>query len=157
VQPPRGLHHPCQLLAQRNRPGCGELAQGSFVIGDQNATGGHVTFWGALWPLLNPLSGSPPPVGFFGVAPNTANDPPRCGDGWAAGPGDGDSWGMSESFEPPKSVPALMAVIVSSSSTWSKGMFHGNVVKVVVVKANPGYAPDIFHVGTGTIVAQICP
>jgi hypothetical protein len=32
----------------------------------------------------------------------------------------------------------------------------GNTVHMVVVKTNPGYAPDPGHAGTGTVVATIC-
>jgi hypothetical protein len=49
-----------------------------------------------------------------------------------------------------------MAVIVSSSVSKSGPTISGNTVHLVVVKTNPGYAPDPGHAGTGTVVAQIC-
>jgi len=127
----------------------GLLASGSFVIGDRHATvGATVNYWGAFWPLFNPLSGGPAPLFFGGFVANTPHNPPQCGDAW--------STGLDDSFEPPKSVPSLMAVAVSSSITLSHWAFHGNTVKVVVVKTNPGYSPNPLHPGKGTVVAEIC-
>ncbi len=126
----------------------GLLGHGSFVIGDKNATvGAKVLFWGASWPFFNSLSGG---SAFFpGFAAHTPNNPPQCGDSWTSG--------LDDSFEPPKAVPSLMAVVVSSSIKFSNWAFHGNTVKVVVVKTDPGYRPSLFHAGSGTVVAQVCP
>jgi DNA-binding beta-propeller fold protein YncE len=126
-------------------------AGGSFALGNQNATlGSTVTFWAAQWSKLNLLSGGPAPVSFKGFAANTPNNPPRCGDSWTAGTGN--------SVKPPGSVPALMAVVASSSITQSNdATISGNTAKVVVVQTNPGYAPNPGHPGTGTVLAELCP
>lgn len=124
-------------------------ARGSFVIGDQNATlGNRVTFWGAQWWKLNSLSGGPAPPSFKGFASNTPNNPPRCGDSWTSRPGN--------SSNPPATVPEFIAVIASSSITKSGSTISGNTPEVVVVKTDPGYAPNPGHSGTGTVVAEVC-
>lgn len=126
----------------------GESAGGNFVIGDVNsAVGTPVTFWGAKWSKLNALSGGPAPASFKGFA-NTPSTPPPCGTGWSTGPGN--------SSGPPSSVPAFMAVIVSSSISKSGSTISGNTPHVVVVRTDPGYAPNPGHAGTGTVVAVVC-
>jgi hypothetical protein len=49
-----------------------------------------------------------------------------------------------------------MAVIVSSSVSQTGPVISGNVVHMVVVKTNPGYAGNPGHAGTGAVVATIC-
>jgi hypothetical protein len=49
-----------------------------------------------------------------------------------------------------------MLVIVSSSVSKSGSSITGNIAHEVIVKTDPGYAPDPSHPGTGTVVAQIC-
>jgi hypothetical protein len=49
-----------------------------------------------------------------------------------------------------------MGVIVSSSISQSGSAISGNVVHIIIVKTNPGYAPDPGHPGTGTIVGSVC-
>ena len=132
-----------------------KLASGSFVIGDQNAAvGSSVTFWGAQWSgtntkwwTTNTVSGGSP-RSFKGFADNTAANPPPCGQNWSTRPGNSSS--------PPASVPQYMAVIVSSAIGMSGSTITGNTVHVVVVKTNPGYAPDPGHRGTGTVVGVVC-
>jgi hypothetical protein len=47
-----------------------------------------------------------------------------------------------------------MGTLVSSSIKKSTtGAIVGSVVKIVVVKTNPGYAPNPMDPGTGTVVA----
>src|SRR5271166_1719573 len=63
-------------------------AEGSFVIGDGNASvGSSVTFWGAQWWKANTLSGGLAPASFKGFA-DTAGSPPECGETWSTRPGD---------------------------------------------------------------------
>jgi hypothetical protein len=50
-----------------------------------------------------------------------------------------------------------MGVIVASSVTKEGSAVDGVWGKVVVVRTDPGYAPDPGHQGTGTIVATFCP
>jgi hypothetical protein len=75
---------------------------------------------------------------------------PRCGTGrlnLANRPNDAT---------PPATVPAYMAVIVSSSVLKFGPLAIGNIAHVVVVKTDPGYAADPSHAGTGTVVGTIC-
>ena len=121
---------------------------GSFVIGDKNASiGNSVTFWGAQWAKDNSLSGVAAPRDFKGFAENPTT--PSCTAGWTADPGN--------STPPPDGpLPAFIAVIVTSSADQSGSTTSGNTVHIVIVKTNPGYAPDVGHAGTGVVVAQIC-
>jgi Bacterial Ig-like domain (group 1) len=133
----------CQILVFAFAPG-----GGSFVIGDKNAAvGTNVTFWGAHWWTLNSLSGGPAPASFKGFAefPKT----PACGIGWSTDPG-------NSTPPPPGPLPAYMAVIVTSKATQSGSAISGNTLHLVIVKTNPGYAPDPGHAGTGTVVQVIC-
>lgn len=121
---------------------------GSFVIGNLNsAIGTSVEFWGAQWAKLNRLSGGPAPASFKGFAESPKT--PACGTDWSADPGN--------STPPPAApLPALMAVIVTSSATKSGNMISGNTLHIVIVMTNPGYAPNPGHAGTGTVVLNVC-
>jgi hypothetical protein len=125
------------------------LATGSFVIGDNGTRSwsvNTVTFWGAQWAKDNSLSGGSAPHSFKGFAENPT--PPSCGTAWSADPGN--------STPPPDGpLPAYMAVIVTSSAAQSGSTISGNIVEIVIVKTNPGYAPNPGHAGTGTVVAVV--
>jgi hypothetical protein len=124
-------------------------ADGSFVIGDQNAAlGTSVTFWGAQWWKLNPLSTGSAPAAFKGFA-NTPSGPPVCGSAWSTDPGN--------SSEPPAGpLPELIEVIVSTEITKSGQTISGDTHEVVLVLTEPGYAANPGHAGTGTVVAVVC-
>jgi hypothetical protein len=126
----------------------GTVAGGNFVIGDGNAASGtSVTFWGAQWWKVNSLSGGSGPAAFKGFQNKPATA--ACGQSWTGEPGN--------STPPPAGpLPAYMEVIVSSKVSKSGSEISGNTVHLVVVKTNPGYAPNPGHAGTGTVVAQIC-
>jgi hypothetical protein len=125
------------------------LDHGTFAVGDGNAAlGALVTFWGARWAALNTLSGGPAPSSFKGFAGQTSTKPPACGTSYGARPGN--------SGQPPSSVPSFMAVVVSSRVKKSGSTITGNIVHIVIVQTDPGYAPNPGHPGTGTIVAQLC-
>ncbi len=126
----------------------GTAQGGNFVIGDGNAAAGNaVTFWGAQWQKLNTLTGGPAPASFEGFQNQPAQA--ACGQGWTTDPGN--------STPPPSgSLPAYMAVIVSSSINQSGSVISGDTPGMVVVKTNGGYAPDPGHLGTGTVIAKIC-
>jgi hypothetical protein len=49
-----------------------------------------------------------------------------------------------------------MGVIVSSTVTQNGSVISGDIKEVVIVKTNPGYAPDPGNPGTGTIVGVLC-
>ena len=125
------------------------IAGGTFVIGDGNAAvGTAVTFWGAQWWKRNDLSGGSAPAAFKGFE-NAPASLPACGATWSTEPGN--------SPPPPAGpLPAFMAVIVSGSISKSGSTISGDVVHEVIVRTNPGYAPDPGHAGTGTVVASIC-
>jgi hypothetical protein len=115
---------------------------GSFVIGDLDAVAGaQVTFWGSQWDKANHLSGGSTPASFKGYA-NTVD-----GAIWTSDPGN--------SSAPPDTIPAYIAVIASSSITKSGSTIQGNVPIIVIVKTDPGYAPDGGHAGTGTVLAVL--
>jgi hypothetical protein len=127
---------------------CTVAGGGSFVIGDENAAvGTAVTFWGAQWWKLNSLSGGAAPASFKGFE----KSPPAvtCGTNWTTSPGN--------SPPPPSGpLPALIAVIVSSSIGKSGPTISGDTVQIVLVQTNPGYQPNPGHAGTGTVVARLC-
>jgi len=120
---------------------------GSFVIGDNqnSAIGNSVTFWDSSWLQDNSLSSGPHSFKGFAQNPTT----PTCGAAWSADTGN--------STPPPAGpLPALMAVIVTSSAVQSGSTVSGNTVQIVIVQTNPGYAPNPGHAGTGTVVAVVC-
>jgi len=118
----------------------------TFVIGDLNAfIGEQVTFWGVQWDNLNSLSGGAAPSMFKGYATATSAQPPGPGGVWTSTSGNRSV--------PPASIPSYMAVMVSSSITKSGSTISGDILRMVVVRTDPGYG----HVGTGTVLAVIAP
>ncbi|HVS31410.1 MAG TPA: BACON domain-containing protein [Thermoanaerobaculia bacterium] len=119
---------------------------GHFVIGDTNATvGRNVTFWSSQWWKLNSLSGGAPRSAFKGFAESSTE---TCGSQWSSDPGN--------SAPPPAAVPEYLAVLASSRMQANGSRLEGDVVKIVVVQTNPGYAGNPGHPGTGVVVAVIC-
>ncbi len=119
---------------------------GDFAVGDKTSTG-SVTFWGARWFFANSLSGGSPPRSFKGFENSTFV--PACGATiWTTTGGN--------SPHPPGTIPTYMGVIVTSKVTKSGSQVSGNIVHIVVVKTNPGYAPNPGSPGTGTVVAIVC-
>jgi hypothetical protein len=123
-------------------------AGGTFVIGDltPQAAGDRVMFWGAQWQKTNLLSGGTDTREFKGFEGGIG--PSACGGTWTSLPGN--------SSNPPSAVPEYMAVIVSSHVTKSGASLSGDVVRIVVVKTDPGYSSNPGHAGTGTVVAVLC-
>jgi hypothetical protein len=125
---------------------------GTFVVGDLTvgplgqAIGKNVTFWGAQWWKLNSLSGGSAPAAFKGFEDAPAM--PGCNVNWTTDPGN--------STPPPATIPAYMAIIVSSSITKSGSTISGDTPHLVIVKTDPGYQGNPGHAGTGTIVGVIC-
>jgi hypothetical protein len=126
------------------------VADGNFVIGDGNAAvGTSVTFWGAQWWNANSLSGGVAPASFKGFA-ETPGTLPACGETWSSLPGN--------SLGPPLGpLPEFIDVIVASRIEKSGRTISGDTKEVVVVKTEPGYAPDPGHAGVGTVVEKVCP
>jgi hypothetical protein len=132
-------------------------AGGGFALGDQDvdsATPATTLTWsGAKWSKLNPLSGGTAPASFQGFAQTFTNGTttvtdPACGGTWTARTGG--------SAALPSSVPAYMAVVVPTKVTQAGSTISGNVAEVVIVKTNPGYQPNPADPGTGTVVATLC-
>lgn len=134
----------------------GTSSGATFVIGDLAPTGtgpalpgDTVTWWGSQWAKLNPMTGGPPPSsmkGFAGFEDMPAA--PTCGSNWTTDPGN--------STPPPSSVPDYMGVIVSSHVTQNGSVISGDVKHVVIVRNNPGYAPNPGSPGTGTVLGYLC-
>ena len=121
----------------------------NFVIGNLNAVVGQkVTFWGAQWSKKNSLSGGATPSGFKGFANNPSPNPFNCGGTWTSLTGDAG---------PPATLPQYITVMVASTATKSSSTISGNVVKVVIIKVDPGYLPDTDVPGTGTVYSVVCP
>ena len=124
-------------------------SDGLFVIGDgaNHAVGARVNFWGAHWPKNNPTTkdGSSPGA-FKGFA--VGNATPSCGGTWTDRPGN--------SSKPPKNLPELMAVVVTSDITKKGSSISGTIRRIVVVRVEPGYGPAPGHAGYGTVVAELC-
>ena len=127
-------------------------ASGDFVLGDATAAAAGptttVTFWGAEWSSLNTLSVGVVEPSFKGFAATPSSGPPACGGTWLTAPGNSSS--------PVATVPTYMGVAVASVVAKSGSRVSGNIVQIVVVKTDPGYAPNPGHPGTGTIVATYC-
>jgi hypothetical protein len=120
---------------------------GAFVIGDlENTPGAHVYWWGAQWWKNDHLSTGLAPASFKGF--ELTNSSPWCGQTWTTRPGN--------SPHPPKTVPAVMAVIVASHIMKRGPVVSGDIVHIILVRTNPGYGPNPGHPGTGTILAQLC-
>ena len=129
-------------VAKRNE----KLVKLLDAIGDLNATVGRsVTFWGSQWEKLNTLSGGASAASFKGFASDPAA--PTAATAFTAAPGN--------SAPPPSGVASYIGVIVTSNVTKSGSTITGNVVGLVVVKVDPGYADNPGHPGTGTVVAVI--
>ncbi len=117
---------------------------GSFVIGD-GVAGSRVYFWGADWAAQNPLSGGDPPRAFKGFASSSAQS---CGATFTARPG--------RSAAPPAAVASFVAVAVTGSVSKSGPEISGTVQKIVVVRTDAGYGPDLGSPRTGEVVATVC-
>jgi hypothetical protein len=118
---------------------------GSFVVGDQSASG-PVTFWGSQWAKANKVSrGAPSSFKGFEDAPAL----PTCGTNWTTDPGN--------STPPPAGpLPSYMAVVVASQVNQAGSTISGNTLHIVIIKTDPGYQGNPGHPGTGTVVATFC-
>jgi hypothetical protein len=124
---------------------------GAFVIGDQSAVvGSQVTFWGAQWWKDNSLSAGAAPAAFKGFA-DTATL--QCGQQWTTDPGNSSA---PPAAVGPVTADGLVPMVVSSNVTKSGSVISGDTAEVVLVRVDPGYAPDPGHPGTGTVVDVVC-
>jgi hypothetical protein len=130
----------------------------AFVIGDLEAPpaapiGNHVYFWGSQWWTMNPMTMGPAPAsmkGFAGFEDNPLGVPPACGKGqqWTTDTGN--------ATPPPQTIPAVMAILVSSKIVQNGSVISGDIKEIVIVKTDPGYAPNPGSPGTGTILGVLC-
>jgi hypothetical protein len=128
-------------------------SRGAFVLGDLTVAAAGpstlLTWWGSDWSGLNSLSGGAAGTSFKGFAGVlTPSAPPACSGTWTTGPGN--------SPPPVGTIPSYMGVLVVGSIQAKGNTFSGSTPKIVVVKTNPGYAPNPGHRGTGTYVATYC-
>lgn len=132
-------------------------SKGAFVLGDSTVATAtpttSVTWWSDIWWLQNTVSGGFAPDSFKGFAAGvstlpTATPANSCGTKFVTRAGN--------SPPPTTEVPSYMGVIVADSVTKSGPAVNGAWGKIVVVKTDPGYAPDAGHPGTGEIVATFC-
>jgi hypothetical protein len=129
---------------------------GAFTLGDQTAaaalvSGASVTWWGAEWSRANVQSAGGAPASFKGFADVTTPAPPACGGTFTTRPG-------NSSAAPAASViPSYMGVITTAAASKSGNTISGPITGIVVVRTDPGYAPDPGDPGTGTVVATFCP
>jgi len=128
---------------------------GSFVVGDSSAgvltagaigAGNAVSFWGAQWAKANDLSGGAAPSAFKGFSNSPVT--PVCGIAWAAAPGN--------SSPPAADVPTYTAMIVATTIIEKDSKIAGNTAHVVIVRTDPGYAPNPGHAGTALVVGVLC-
>jgi hypothetical protein len=123
----------------------GDLSAGKLTPGAIGA-GNAITFWGAQWAKINSLSGGSAPSAFKGFSDNPVT--PTCGIPWSAAPGN--------SSPPPAGVPTYTAMIVASSISKGGALSTGDTLHIVIVRTDPGYAPNPGHAGTGVIVGVLC-
>jgi hypothetical protein len=130
----------------------------TFVVGDLTVPPANLSlnayFWGSQWDQMNPMSGPGPSPsamkGFAGFENNFLGfPPPVCGGNWSTDTG-------NSTPPPPGPLPAFMGVIVSSNVTQNGSVISGDIKDVVIVRTNPGYAPNPGSPGTGTIVGFLC-
>jgi hypothetical protein len=131
-------------------------SRGAFSLGDQTVAAATpattVTWWADTWNTLNSLTGGTAPAAYKGfdgkVSLPTSTPPAICGSNWTTRTGN--------SPPPTAGVPSYMGVLVTSKVVTSGGVISGNTTHIVVVRINPGYAPNPGSHGTGVIVATYC-
>ncbi|GAC1611755.1 MAG: hypothetical protein NVS3B26_27780 [Mycobacteriales bacterium] len=131
-------------------------SRGAFTLGDRTVAAASpstsITWWADNWYQLNSLTGGTAPSSFKGfaatVALPTSTPPAACGGNWQTLPGN--------SPPPTAGVPSYMGVLVTSRVSKTGNSIAGNTTHIVVVRTDPGYAPDPQSHGTGTIVATYC-
>jgi len=121
-----------------------------FVIGDveAHAIGDNVNFWGAQWWKNNQMSGlvSNGVAAFKGYATESTN---ACGGTWVSKPGN--------SSNPPNTIPSKIVIIVTSKVIKNGNDISGNIVQLLNVDVDPGYAGNPGHWGTGNVTSVVCP
>jgi uncharacterized repeat protein (TIGR01451 family) len=131
-------------------------SRGAFTLGDKTVAAAGpattLTWWADTWWKLNSLTGGSASASFKGFVDTirlpTTSPANICSGTWTTDPGN--------SPPPTAGVPSYMGVVVPGSVTKSGSTVTGNYGRIVVVKVNPGYAPNPANHGTGKIVATFC-
>jgi len=120
-----------------------------FVIGDAEASdiGATVNFWGAQWWKNNQMSDtvSHGVAAFKGYATTSSN---VCGGTWESRPGN--------SYDPPATLDADIAVIVTSTVIKDGAAIRGGIKRIVMVHQDGGYGPNPGHSGNGVVTSIVC-
>lgn len=136
------------------------LPNGTFMLGDVTAqtdsgTSATATWWSSQWNKLNQLSKGNAPSQLKGFASNLFDNGTAVSQLSCATTTFTYLTGGGNSANPPASVPAYMAVAVSSHINGQSNL-GGNVVHIYIVRTNDGYQPDPSYPGTGTVIGQLC-
>ena len=73
----------------------------------------------------------------------------RCGGSWQSRPGN--------SSNPPATIAADIAVVVTSTVVKSGPDIRGDIKQIVVVHHDGGYGPNPGHRGNGQVTSIVCP
>lgn len=127
---------------------------GTFLVGDTSAAGGGtVTWWDSSWAKVNAFSHGSAASAMKGFAPGapvpTSSPSPTCGGAWS-------TTGGNSAPPPQTGIPSYMGVFTTGSADKSGPSISGTTVSIIVVKVDPGYAPNPGHGGTGTVIATFC-
>ena len=120
-----------------------------FVIGDveNHDLGATVNFWGDQWWTNNRTSQSASP-GVASFKGYTDISTAACGGTWSASGGN--------SLVPPDTIPADVAVIVTSSATKDGMTVGGDIKQILIVHSDGGYGPSPGHPGGGVVTQVTC-
>jgi hypothetical protein len=120
-----------------------------FVIGDSEPSdiGATVNFWGAQWWKNNQMTDtvSHGVASFKGYATTSDN---LCGGTWQSRPGN--------SYNPPSTIDADVAVIVTSTVIKDGASIRGGIKRIVMVHQDGGYGPNPGHAGNGVVTSVVC-
>jgi hypothetical protein len=144
---------PATPLASRasasDDPQNGSAPVAVFVIGDSEPSdiGATVNFWGAQWWKNNQMSDTVTAgvASFKGFATTSDN---VCGGIWQSRPGN--------SYDPPNTIDADIAVVVTSTVIKNGAAIHGSIKRIVIVHHDGGYGPNPGHAGNGIITSVVC-
>jgi hypothetical protein len=120
-----------------------------FVIGDVEAhnIGAVVNFWGAQWWKNNQMSGTTTSgyESFKGYASSADN---FCGGVWSTQPGN--------SSDPPATIPADVAIIVTTKVLKNGNVLSGDIKQIVLVHQDGNYDDNPGHAGGGPVTTVLC-
>ncbi|MFM2105817.1 MAG: hypothetical protein RL338_849, partial [Chloroflexota bacterium] len=119
------------------------LATGTFVVVNKAARlGATVRYWGSTWARDNGLAGSPGLSVFRGFAATVSSRPSVVGGTW--------SGSVTASAAPPRTLPPLIAVVVTNQIRKRGTTVSGNIIRIVLVQRSATF-------GRGKVVAVLAP